>query len=38
MLLAAQCYLWRRGHGRVFCAKLHHDNRYRCIFCNPYHG
>jgi len=35
MLLAAEVYrLARRGKG-VFCAKYHHDNRYRCIFCHP---
>ena len=34
MLLAAQVYLWQRGH--VFCGKLQHDNSFRCIFC-AYH-
>jgi aquaporin Z len=35
MLLAAELYVRRRGLARVFCAKLHHDNRHRCIFaCN----
>jgi aquaporin Z len=33
MLLAAEVYLRRRGPGAVFCAKLHHDNARRCIFC-----
>jgi aquaporin Z len=33
MLAAAQAYLWLQGAGRVRCAKLHHDNAYRCIFC-----
>jgi len=34
MLLAAELYLRSRS-GRVLCAKLHHDNRERCIFrCN----
>ena len=33
MLTAAQAYLWLRGAGRVRCAKLHHENAYRCIFC-----
>jgi len=33
MLGAAQVYLWRRGRGAVFCAKLHHQNQARCIFC-----
>jgi aquaporin Z len=35
MLLAAQIYLWQNGSARVLCAKLHHDNKLRCIFrCN----
>lgn len=35
MLLAAQVYRRRRGARAVLCAKLHHDNRARCIFrCN----
>jgi aquaporin Z len=35
MLLAAQVYLWLRGKHAVYCAKLYHDNRKRCIFhCN----
>jgi aquaporin Z len=33
MLAAAQAYLCVRGDARVRCAKLHHDNAYRCIFC-----
>ena len=33
MLAAAQLYLARRGPGGVFCAKLHHQNDARCIFC-----
>jgi aquaporin Z len=33
MLLAAERYLRRHGAGRIFCAKLHHQNRKRCIFC-----
>jgi aquaporin Z len=33
MLLAAQLYLWRKGAHRVACAKLHHQNDKRCIFC-----
>jgi aquaporin Z len=32
MLLAAEIHLRRRGRG-VFCAKLHHQNEKRCIFC-----
>ena len=33
MLAAAELYLRQRGRGAVFCAKLHHQNRKRCIFC-----
>jgi len=33
MLLAARGYLWRKGHSRILCAKLHHSNAKRCIFC-----
>jgi aquaporin Z len=33
MLLAAECYIRLRGRSAVFCAKLHHDNDRRCIFC-----
>jgi len=33
MLLASQVYLWRKGAHRVSCAKLHHQNPKRCIFC-----
>jgi aquaporin Z len=32
MLAAAELFLWLKGHGGVFCAKLHHHNRKRCIF------
>ncbi|HVV71931.1 MAG TPA: aquaporin, partial [Verrucomicrobiae bacterium] len=34
MLLAAEVYL--RFPRKVACAKLHHQNRFRCIFCE-YH-
>ncbi len=35
MLAAGQFYRLRRGTARVFCAKLDHRNRARCIFrCN----
>jgi aquaporin Z len=37
MLLAAEVYVRTRGARRVFCAKLHHQNKKRCIFCE-YHG
>jgi aquaporin Z len=33
MLAAAQVYLRRRGPQGIFCAKLHHENPKRCIFC-----
>jgi aquaporin Z len=33
MLLAAERYVRRHGANGVFCAKLHHQNRKRCIFC-----
>ncbi len=33
MLLAAQVYLRVHGADRVECAKLHHRNEKRCIFC-----
>jgi aquaporin Z len=33
MLAAAELYLSHRGISRVACAKLHHDNCKRCIFC-----
>ena len=33
MLAAAQTYLWLRGRGAVYCAKMHHQNNKRCIFC-----
>ena len=33
MLAAAQVYLWRKGRQQIACAKLHHQNQQRCIFC-----
>lgn len=33
MLAAAELYLWLRGRHAVGCAKLHHANDKRCIFC-----
>ncbi|MGH9360825.1 MAG: aquaporin [Thermoanaerobaculia bacterium] len=33
MLLAAQLHLRLRGLASVACAKLHHQNSKRCIFC-----
>lgn len=38
MLLAAEVYLWRRGRAAVRCAKMHHDNPTRCIFCEYQHA
>jgi aquaporin Z len=32
MLLAAELYVRIAGARRVYCAKLHHQNRHRCIF------
>ena len=34
MLLAGEAYVRSRGAQRLFCAKLHHQNRERCIFCD----
>lgn len=36
MLLAAETYVRTRGASRVQCAKLHHENRQRCIFLCDY--
>lgn len=33
MLAAAEVYLRRRGRSGIFCAKLHHQNEKRCVFC-----
>lgn len=33
MLAAAEVYLRRQGVSQVACAKLHHENPQRCIFC-----
>jgi aquaporin Z len=33
MLLAATIYVLLKGRGGVFCAKIHHQNAKRCIFC-----
>lgn len=37
MLSAAEFYLRRRGEDGVLCAKLDHDERRRCIFCEYQH-
>jgi aquaporin Z len=34
MLAAAELYVRRHGASGVFCAKLHHQNDTRCIFCH----
>ncbi len=33
MFSAAEVYVWSRGSRHISCAKLHHDNDKRCIFC-----
>lgn len=33
MLAAAELYLRTRGAAHIACAKLHHENTTRCIFC-----
>lgn len=33
MLAAAEVYVQTKGTARVACAKLHHENCRRCIFC-----
>jgi aquaporin Z len=38
MLSAAQVLLWKQGKAGVDCAKLHHQNSKRCIFCEYQHG
>jgi aquaporin Z len=38
MLLAAQVRLWTRGQHGIHCAKLHHQNDKRCIFCEFHAG
>ncbi len=37
MLSAAQVYLWKQGKVGINCAKLHHQNNKRCIFCDYQH-
>jgi len=37
MLLAAEAYVAVRGVRAVHCAKLHHRNSQRCIFCCRFH-
>jgi aquaporin Z len=38
MLVAAQGFLWVRESKGPYCAKLHHDNDKRCIFCHSAHS
>jgi aquaporin Z len=38
MLAAAEVYLRQRGVAAVDCAKLHHQNHKRCIFCRFQHA
>jgi aquaporin Z len=33
MFLAAELFLGTKGAGGIACAKLHHENTKRCIFC-----
>jgi len=33
MLSAAEFFLRTKGPAHVLCAKLHHENSKRCIFC-----
>jgi hypothetical protein len=33
MLSAAEAYVRIKGHRGLACAKLHHQNTKRCIFC-----
>ncbi|MFO0848250.1 MAG: aquaporin [Gemmataceae bacterium] len=33
MLSAAQVFVWWHGRRAVRCAKMDHDGRFRCIFC-----
>jgi hypothetical protein len=34
MLLGAELFLWARAGVGPYCAKLHHANDKRCIFCH----
>ena len=38
MLVAAELFLWVRGGIGPYCAKLHHANNKRCIFCQTRNG
>src|SRR5262249_164178 len=34
MIIACEVFLWRRGGAGPYCAKLHHANNKRCIYCH----
>ena len=34
MFIACEVFLWVRGGAGPYCAKLHHTNNKRCIFCH----
>ena len=38
MVLGAEIFLWVCGGIPLYCAKLHHDNDKRCIFCGANGG
>ncbi len=38
MLAAAELFRWTRGSSSGACAKLHHENSRRCIFCGANGG
>ena len=38
MFLAAELYVRLKSHDQVKCAKLDHDNKQRCIFCEKPEG
>ena len=38
MLAAVELHLWRKSRVVAGCAKLHHDNNRRCIFCGANGG
>jgi aquaporin Z len=33
MLMAAQIFVWRKGHSAVHCCKIDHSPKRDCIFC-----
>jgi len=38
MLLAAELYVRQKGREAFLCAKMHHDHRYPCLFCDHHKG